>query len=160
MKTGLSELESELVFIFDSDGQAIASEFWRTYKFATQYDMVLGERAERYDPPYRMFISKVFHLLVSLLFRLPVKDVDTGFRIVSKDVVRDVLPHIGALKYSFWAEFTIRACKKGYSAIETPVRTAPRTQGKTTIYRWSKLPRIIVDQLVGLLRLVHDVRQG
>jgi len=159
LKTGLGELKSDLVFVFDSDGQAIPSEFWKIYRFASQYDMVLGQRAERHDPPYRLFISKVFHLLASLLFRLPVKDLDSSFRIVRKEVVRDVLPETGTLKHSFWAEFTVRACKKGYTAIEIPIRTAPRAQGGSTLYGPSKLPRIIVDQLIGLLKLrLHEIR--
>ena len=153
MKTGLRELQSDFVFIFDSDGQAVPSEFWKIYKFATQYDMVLGKRVERHDPPHRLFISKVFHLLASLLFRLPVRDLDSSFRIVRRQVVRDVLPETGTLKHSFWAEFTIRACVKGYTAIETPIRTAPRTQGGSSLYGLNKLPRIIVDQLIGLVRL-------
>jgi glycosyltransferase involved in cell wall biosynthesis len=153
MKVGLSQIESDLVFVFDSDGQAIPSEFWKIYEFAERYDMVLGKRALRYDPPYRLFISKVFHLLASLLFRLPVKDIDTSFRIIRRDVIRNVLPGIGTLKHSFWAEFTIRACRRGYTAIEVSVRTAPRTQSGTTLYGWKKLPRVIVDQLIGLLKL-------
>ena len=153
MKAGLRELNSDLVFIFDSDGQAIPAEFWKIYRFAGQYDMVLGKRSERHDPPHRLFFSEVFHLLVLLLFRLPVKDLDSSFRIVRKEVVRDVLPETGTLKHSFWIEFTIRACKKGYTVIETPVRTAPRTQGQSTLYGWTKIPRIIVDQLIGLLKL-------
>lgn len=157
MKVGLSQIESDLVFVFDSDGQAIPSEFWKIYKLAGQYDMVLGQRAERHDPAHRLFISKVFHVLVTILFRLPVKDVDSSFRIVKKEVIRDVLPETGTLKHSFWAEFTIRACKKGYTAIETPIRTASRTQGGSSLYGLKKLPRIIVDQLIGLLRLRLDL---
>lgn len=153
MKTGLRQLTSDLVFPYDSDGQAIPSEFWKIYEFSTQYDMVLGKRAERHDPPYRLVISKVFHLLISLLFRLPVRDVDSSFRVVRRDVVTHVLPQIGTLRHSFWAEFTIRACKKGYTAIEIPIRTTSRVHGGSTLYGWKKLPGVIVSQLIGLLRL-------
>jgi hypothetical protein len=95
--------------------------------------LVPGLRAERHDHLYRLLISKVFHAIVCMLFSLPVKDLDTSARVIGRHVVEGVLPQMGDLKHSFWAEFIIRVCTKGRSVIETPIRTAPRVGGLNSL---------------------------
>jgi hypothetical protein len=64
------------------------------------------------------------------------------------------------LKYSFWAELTIRACLKGFKVIEVPIRHSGRIGGSTRIYSPIKLPYIIFKQLEGLLELFAQTRSS
>ena len=38
---------------------------------------------------------------------------DCGFRLIRREVIEQVLPEVESLKYSFWAEFSIIAYRRG-----------------------------------------------
>jgi len=153
VKDGLKLSNSEFVFFSDSDGQHVASDFWKLYEKRNDYDLLVGKKIKRVDPPHRIFISKVFHLLVQLLFGLPIRDPDTAYRLIRREVVKDVADEAHILKYSFWTEFTVRAFKKGFKVAEVPVVHRQRLAGNTRLYKSSKLFGIMTSQMIGLFRL-------
>ena len=91
VKDGLRKMHSDFVFFTDSDGQHVASDFWKLYEKREDYDMIIGRKIRRSDPAHRVVISKVFHLLVRTLFRLPIHDPDTAFRLINVKVIDKVL---------------------------------------------------------------------
>lgn len=157
VKDGLKLVNSDFVFFSDSDGQHVPSDFWKLYEKRNDYDLVVGRKIKRKDPPHRIFISTVFHLLVGCLFKLPIRDPDTAFRLIRREVVEDVADEANILSYSFWTEFTVRAFRKGYKVAEVPVVHRDRLDGPTRLYKSSKLIKIIFSQLAGLFRLQKEL---
>jgi len=149
----LKKCNEEWVFFSDSDGQYFPSDFWKLWGNRHGYDMIIGHKTNRGDAFYRIVMSKAFHAVVSRLFGLKLKDVDCGFRLIRKDVIRSVLNQTRVLKYSFWTEFTVRACLKGFKVKEVPINHACRNNGGTRIYKPSKIPTILFEQLRGLVTL-------
>jgi len=157
VKDGLRKTHTDVVFFVDSDGQHIASDFWKLYEKRGKYDMIVGRKIKRDDPPLRIVLSKVFHLLVRFLFRLPLRDPDTAFRLINAKVIDEVLEETRFLDYSFWTEFTVRAFVKGFRLAEVPVVHKRRLNGSTRLYNSDKLFAIVVKQLIGLFKLWKEV---
>jgi len=157
VKDGLRKTHSEYVFFVDSDGQHIASDFWKLYEKRKNYDMIVGRKIKRSDPAHRIVFSKVFHLFVRILFRLPLHDPDTAFRLINVNVINRVLEETKFLDYSFWTEFTVRAYAKGFKLAEVPVVHRGRLNGSTRLYNSGRLFSIVVKQLVGLFKLWKEI---
>jgi len=157
VKDGLRQVATDYVFFVDSDGQHIASDFWKLYKMKDSCDMIVGRKIKRSDPLHRILISKVFHSIISYMFQLPLRDPDTAYRLIRKEVLDKVTEEVGLLKYSFWTEFTVRAFRKGFRVAEVPVVHKKRQNGDTHLYSFGKLPRIILLQLSGLFLLRREL---
>ncbi len=153
----LKGVDSEWVFFSDSDGQYSATDFWSLWKSRQAYDMVIGRKTHRRDAAYRIVLAKGFHQILNFLFRLDLHDADCGFRLIRRKTIESVVDDVEFLKYSFWAEFTIRACLKGFRTGEVPITHMLRDNGATRIYKRSKLPLIILSQFEGLARLYRNL---
>ena len=121
--------------------------------------MVIGRKVERRERYYRIFLSRGFHLLAKAFTTIPLQDIDCGFRLIRRETLERVLPEVRSLHYSFWAEFTIIAYRKGLRIDEVPVSHRPSLRGGTSIYSWNRLPRILISQVVGLLRLARRLNR-
>ena len=157
VKDGLRKIHSDFVFFVDSDGQHVASDFWKLYEKREDYDMIVGRKIKRSDPAHRIVISKVFHFMVRTLFRLPLHDPDTAFRLINVEVIDKVLEETKFLEYSFWTEFTVRAHAKGFRLGEVPVIHKNRLNGSTRLYSSGKLISIMVRQFIGLCKLWKEI---
>ncbi|NQT48848.1 MAG: glycosyltransferase family 2 protein [Chloroflexi bacterium] len=158
-KEGLRNVGTEFVFFVDSDGQHVASDFWKLYEKRFDYDMIVGRKIKRTDPFYRIVISEVFHRLIRIVFRLPIHQPDTGYRLMNKTIIDSVLEETRFLTYSSWSEFTVRAYKKGFKLAEVPVTHRARLHGPTTQFTPFNLLRIVPVQLKGIWLLWRDLRR-
>jgi glycosyltransferase involved in cell wall biosynthesis len=156
----LEKCEADWIFFSDSDGQYFPSDFWRLWENRDGYDMIIGHKVRRNEGIHRIILSRGFHLIVNKLFGLRLSDGDCGFRLIRKEVIQSVGREARFLKYSFWTEFTIRACLKGFKVHEVPINHANRTNGGTRIYAPSKIPLIILKQLKDLIKVYIDLRKG
>ena len=153
-KDTLNIAKTELVFFSDSDGQHEPEDFFKLLKEIDENDIVSGYKLPRRDPLYRTVFSKAYNLLIYLLFSLKMKDIDSGFKLIKKRVIDNVLNDITVFKYCVMSEFILRACLAGYRIKEIPVSHYPRKSGKTTIFRPKKLPSIIP----GLIKNLFEIR--
>jgi len=156
----LKNCKGEWIFFSDSDGQYNPSDFWKLWIQRDRCDMVIGRKVRRRENIYRIVLSKGFHILINVLFGLKLHDADCGFRLIRKEVVQAIINDVKLLEYSFWAEFTIRACLKGFKICEVPIAHNERLYGETHIYRLSKIPKIVIRQLIGLARLYIEVKNS
>jgi glycosyltransferase involved in cell wall biosynthesis len=154
----LRKCSKEWVLFSDSDGQYFPSDFWSLWENRHGYDMIIGRKLRRSEGTYRMILANGFHVIVNNLFGLELHDADCGFRLIRKSLIDSMINDFKYLKYSFWAEFTIRSCLKGYKVREVPINHMSRTHGNTKIYAPSKIPLIVLKQLYGLANLYIDTR--
>jgi glycosyltransferase involved in cell wall biosynthesis len=158
VKDGLRHVTTDYVFFADSDGQHSASDFWKLYEKRDSHDMIVGRKIKRSDPPHRILLSKIFHLMICYMFGLPVRDPDTAYRLIKRDLVDSVTKDVNLLPYSFWTEFTVRAFRKGFDVVEVPVVHKRRLNGDTHLYKLNKLSAIVVSQLIGLSKLWKELK--
>lgn len=158
VKDGLSQVTTDYVFFVDSDGQHVASDFWKLYKMKDSYDMIIGRKIKRNDPPHRILLSKVFHLMIRCIFRLPIRDPDHAYRLIKRSAINSIAEDVHLLPYSFWTEFTVRAFRKGFDIVELPVIHKRRLNGDTHLYELSKLSQIVISQLIGMSKLWNELK--
>jgi len=91
----------------------------------SQFDLVVGSR---YLPDsqlkrtwIRIIISKIYNLLVQILFNCPVKDMANGFKGTNQKIIANVLPLVQNNKWFFDSELILLAHLNGYQIKEIPV---------------------------------------
>jgi hypothetical protein len=122
---------NQVVFFTDSDGQYVASEFWKLPQLYKDWTIVNGEKIVRKDPFYRIFASKVFNFFVRRFFGLTSKDSNSAFRLMDKRIVDQILPQERTMRTLLNSELTIRAHMANYDIISVPIIHRDRAIGKS-----------------------------
>lgn len=155
-KSGFYSAKYEWITFTDADGQFDISElenFIETQK-EKNADIVIGYYKKRRVSKTKILTSKMWELVVFLLFGLKVRDIDCGFKFVNKKVI-DALPNLEAERGAFISsEFLIKAKKKGFKIVEIPVTHYPRTEGVGT----GRDIKVIVNSFKDLFRLWGKLR--
>jgi glycosyltransferase involved in cell wall biosynthesis len=157
LKDAVAHATKPWLFIVDSDYQFAAIDFWRLEPWRDRCDVILGTKTPRRDPFYRRFLAGGYNMLLRLLFGVPYRDMDTGFRLVRRELVDLLAPQVRFMTF-FNAEFVIRAHFQGARITCVPVPHYARKIGTTTIFYISKLLLICWWQLVGMVRLRRELR--
>lgn len=150
-KSGLYAAKYDWISFIDADGQfdfAHISDFFEKQK-KTDADLVIGYYRKRRVKLYRKINTFLWQTVVFLLFGLKVKDIDCGFKLISKHVV-DKIDKLESERGAFISsEFLIKARKAGFKIVEIPVPHYPRLTGQGT---GSNL-NVIIKSFVDLFRL-------
>lgn len=156
---GLSIVDTEYVVFVDSDGQHVASDFWKLYNLRNKYDIISGWRVRRADGFQRKAMFYVFQIMAKILFKLPpLRDITAPCRLVRTNVAKEIAKEFKYMNESFWTEFTIMACQKGFRLGEVPVTHKPRKCGSKNVYKPKKLLKIVFSQFKGILKLWMENR--
>ena len=149
--SGLYESKFPWIAFTDSDGQfdfAEITDFIAKQK-ETGAELVVGYYRKRQVSVYKKITSKLWELTVFILFGLKVRDIDCGFKLISKRVI-DVIPRLESKRGAFISsELLIKAKKRGFKIVEIPVTHYPRLKGVCT----GRNLNVIVKSFVDLLRL-------
>lgn len=160
VKDAIAHATKPWLFIVDSDYQFAAIDFWRLEPYRRTYDVILGMKCPRKDPFYRVWLSYGFNFLLRMLFHIPYRDMDTGFRLIRRSIAQEIAPTVQYMSF-FTAEFVVRAHLAGFSIIEVPVHHYARKIGSTTIFFISSLFVICIRQFIGMIRLRQElIRAG
>jgi glycosyltransferase involved in cell wall biosynthesis len=146
------------VFFTDSDGQCVASEFWRLAEFSSDHDFLLGVKRVRYDPLVRRVTSKVFNKIAKAMFDVPGEDINFGFRLARRDAVMKCLERCGDMPTLLNAEVTIYAHALGYRIRPVPVHHRPRIFGLSRGLTPGSVPANSAKAFSGLLRIRNKLR--
>ncbi|TAK26191.1 MAG: glycosyltransferase family 2 protein [Chloroflexota bacterium] len=128
--TGITSGQKEFVFFTDADGQFDIGELARFMPFTSEYDLIIGYRAPRRDPPMRLVNALGWKLFVTLLFGYVARDIDCAFKLFRRDVLDRV--YVESRGAAFSAEFLVKAHDKGLRVKELPVSHLPREAGSAT----------------------------
>lgn len=131
LKTGFAAAQHPLVFYTDSDNQFDVRELKNFLPAIDDYDIVVGFRIYRYDPPFRLVVAWAYNVLVRILFRIKPRDIDCAFKLFR----REVFDRVTIETHGFFvdAEIMAKARYYGYSMTEIGVRHYPRQAGRSTI---------------------------
>ena len=160
LRDGLSIPKHDLVFFSDADGQHDPRDFWKLANRVRTADLVIGVKSPRRDPWYRLAISRVFNALIAAMFGLRLSDINSGFRLMTRRLVDDLLRDEWRLRACIASELTIRAHDKGYAIAEVPVRHLSRPFGGSKGLPLSRIPRAVVHIVRELLVLRRLQRAG
>src|ERR1044072_1646980 len=131
LKTGFTSARHQLIFYTDSDNQFDVREIKNLLPLIEDADIVNGFRICRFDPLTRLVVSWVFNLIVRIMFRINVRDVDCAFKLFRREVFDRVT--IESKKFFVDAEVLAKAKYYGFRMVEIGVRHYPRTAGRSTV---------------------------
>lgn len=129
VRDGFAAAKYDLVFFSDSDRQFNISDLKNLLEHADGYDIVVGFRKVRRDSFGRKIFSAVYNLLVGLVLRLKVKDVNCAFKLFDKKVFEKI--KIESKWYVVNAEILAKANALGFSIKEVGVSHFPRLAGRS-----------------------------
>ena len=144
LRTGFSTASKDVVFYTDGDAQYDPGEMtalWR--KMAPGVDLVNGYKISRSDPLHRIFIGRLYHHIVKLMFGLKVRDVDCDFRMLR----RSIFDRVQLEKNSgvICLEMKKKIQDAGFSIVEVPVHHYHRAHGKSQFFNFPRVLRTGVD---------------
>ena len=140
IKTGFEAARSELIFYTDADNQFDVSDLAHFIPLIDEYDVIVGFRVYRYDTVVRSMLSWVYNLLVRVLFRVRVRDVDCAFKLFRREVLDAIT--IESDDFFVDAELVAKARRWNFRLLEKGVRHYPRLAGETTV-RASAIPQTL-----------------
>jgi len=120
------------------------------------YDMVIGSRYQMGSKVkrsvHRLILSKGYNILVQLLFRTKVKDMQCGFKAVNQKIIKIILPNIRNNEWFFDTEMLILAERKGYKIKEIPIFWEENNKSKV------KIIKTIIDFIVDSIKLRRRIK--
>lgn len=147
LKTGFYNSKYKWVSFIDSDGQFDFSEisnFIQKQK-ETNADLVIGYYQKRRVSLSKIITSKVWECVVFIMFGLKVKDIDCGFKLVSRKVLESI-PKLESARGAFISsELLIKSQKEGFKIVQIPVTHYPRIKGKGTGRNLNVVLRSFID---------------
>lgn len=125
---GVKKAKGNIVSFFDAGGDFDVMHVDRFVKLMEVFDadIVIGSKrhpASKVNyPAARRFYSKIYQLMIRVLFNLNIKDTQTGIKVFKKEVLEKILPRAVVKKYAFDLELLVIAKKLGYNKVfEAPV---------------------------------------
>jgi len=146
LQTGFRAATKELIFYTDGDAQYDPTELTLLWDRIGDADLVNGYKISRADPVHRIFIGRVYHHVVSLMFGLKLRDVDCDFRLMR----RTIFERINLEKTSgiICVEMMKKIQDAGFRIVEVPVHHFHRAYGTSQFFNVRRLARVARDLML------------
>jgi len=152
LRSGILAASMPWILLTDADLQFDLDQVEGFLPAAESADLVVGWRRPRADPFGRRVNAAAWNWLVRRTFALPVHDVDCAFKLVRRDLARDLnLRSDGAM---ISTELIVKALARGARLEELGVSHRPRMHGEQS----GASPRVVVRAFVELERLRRALR--
>jgi glycosyltransferase involved in cell wall biosynthesis len=147
LTSGFANASKDYVFYTDGDGQYDPSEvLLLAAEMKPGIDVVNGYKRSRQDPWYRSVAGGAYQQMARILFSLPIRDVDCDFRLVRREVMRDL--ELQSRDGAICVELVRKLRDSGAEMVELPVSHYPRAFGTSQFFK----PVRIVRALAGVGR--------
>ena len=111
-----------------------------------------GAEVSPKQPLSRRVASRLFNLIVRILFGLRITDTQCGAKLIRRDALLDVLPKLGITKWAFDVDLLWNLRAAGYAIVEIPTVWHDVKGSKVNV------PRASVEMMLALsrFRLIHS----
>ena len=143
LKKGLEIARKEVVIYTDADFSAREEDVKKAVDLLDSADIVSGySLVTKNDGLKRILISKVYNWLVEILFGLHIRDINCGFKIYKKEVLKDL--ELGSGSPFVNVEIFAEARKRNFKIAQCGV-IFQVPKGKSTLSRLNIMARIFLD---------------
>ena len=119
--------KGDIIVFADADNSSKPKDIWTLVEKIKDYDVVIGSRALKElikirQPMTRELSGKLMSFLVRVLFRLPIRDTQCGYKAFRRSVLEKVFHNVRSDKWEFDVELLVKAKKAGFTIKEIPIR--------------------------------------
>ena len=147
LKLALEKSKGVYVFYADAGGKHDPADFWKLYKKIKDYDFVSGYKKERKDPSYRLFLAWGLNTIVNFYFGISFKDIDSGFKLLSRKSVNILLKNQWILKDNISLEIILTLVYRNLQGIEVPIKHFARKFGTSRGLPPKKILKVVFSLL-------------
>ena len=151
--SGIIAAKYEFILCIDSDGQCMPDSFDEFLKNKNVADILIGNRKPRRDPIIRIIYSRLFKLVHDYLFSSRIKDPSCPFVFARKDIFKKLIEKLSYMREGFWWGFVGAAKMYKLNFHQINIVHYKRYDGSTVVYKLSKMPMIILRNIIGLIKL-------
>ena len=150
---GILASKYNYILCIDSDGQCMPDSFMEFYNCNENVDIIIGNRNPRKDPKLRIIYSKLLKIFHDFLFNSNISDPSCPYIFAKKQVYLELLPKLSYVKEAYWWGFVGAATMSKKRIIEFNIKHFERYDGSSVVYKFTKMPNIIIRNLLGLVKL-------
>jgi len=159
----------EFVGYVDADGATPPDALLKLVRLLDRADCVIGSRwlpgavLHVEQNSRRRFASRVFHLLVQVLFRMNVRDTQCGAKVMRREAVEKIHSSLRIADMAFDINLLYSLHRAGYHILEVPTEWTDKIGSKVTLFRTSlvmflSVVRIRIIYWPRLYRLLRPLR--
>lgn len=150
---GLVAARGKKIAFMDADCSVEPSEIRNLVDALDSADIAIGSRAMPgarilVRPPLsRRITGRAFNILVNLMFGLNCSDTQCGFKAMTRNAAKKIMPRLVSRGFEVDVEILARAKKMGFKVVEVPVNWSYKGDSKVNVMRES------ISMLAGILRI-------
>jgi|GEM_PF-2180751 len=135
LATGCAHARGEVLVFLDADLEIAPEEIGPLLAAmeADRADVAVGSKyapgARVRRPRHRAVLSRAYLLVTSLLFRLPIRDTQTGLKALRRDVARALVPALRTQRWAWDVELLVLAHRARLRIVAVPVTVDFRRAG-------------------------------
>jgi glycosyltransferase involved in cell wall biosynthesis len=129
LRTGFHSATKDVIIYTDCDEPLDLGLIQSALPRLKDYDMVIGYRLNRWEGVLRFFYSNFYNLIVRLLFRVRVRDINFSFKLIRRGALRKL--NLGAESVFIDGELLSEAVRHRLRICEVPVQYLPREHGSS-----------------------------
>lgn len=154
VRSGFAAAQYPVVILVDGDNQFDLDELPVLLRAMDGSDVVSGYRISRRDPFIRRAYAFMYNRLARALFRIPIRDVNCGFKLYRRDLLTKLVPLLRSTGALINVEMLARAQKLGAKVTEVGVHHFRRETGQPT----GGNPAVILRAFREMLELWRELR--
>jgi glycosyltransferase involved in cell wall biosynthesis len=154
VRSGLAAARYPLVVLADGDNQFDLGELAVLLRGLGTSDIISGYRITRRDPAFRRLYAFMYNGVARLLFGIPVRDVNCGFKVYRRALVERLLPELRSTGALINVEILARGRQHGARVTEVGVHHYARETGQPT----GGNPAVIVRAAREMMGLWRELR--
>jgi glycosyltransferase involved in cell wall biosynthesis len=134
---------ADVIGYVDADGATPPRAFHDLVKHISEADCVIGSRwlpesvLHVEQTGNRQFASRVFHLIVELLFRMHIRDTQCGAKVMRRQAVEKVHSTLRIADMAFDINLLYSLKRAGFRILEVPTEWTDKIGSKVTLFRTS-----------------------
>jgi dolichyl-phosphate beta-glucosyltransferase len=131
---GMLSSKGEWALFLDADLSIPIQELAKFIPHSDNFDLVIASRnlpeskRKTEQAFYRTAMGKAFAWLVRSLFDTKIRDTQCGFKLLKREVIKEVFPKMSVWGWCFDVEMLILAEMKGFKVKEVPITIIDRTR--------------------------------
>lgn len=151
VRTGVLAAKGGYILMMDADNSIKVGELDKLWPYRKQCDLVIGSRfmgKRRFwtQRKSRLIISKLGNLMFKLLFKLPIRDTQCGFKLFNARRIKPIFKKLFTKGFGFDMELLVRAYRDGLKIKEVAVdwHDSPGSSIRAARAAWQTFKELII----------------